>query len=197
MDKFENFLLEMPMQTGNDLGLIAQDPKDPNLLVLIKNIPGLQLALKNYDYDVIENCVFGVMMTRHNTMYRAIEVDKVWARPGFGPLLYYIAMTYAGADGLMSTRVAKQVSDKAKGVWANFAGSGKVRAVPIETDSPHHPENYLMQKYVLLEPVNVDPYLKRAKSIIGRDPYGEKETTIIEVAEGLLGGEMNKVYGGD
>ncbi len=190
----------MPMQMGEEVGLILEDPSNPTLFILIKQIAELQQALKESDYDVIERCVVGVMSTRENTLYDALEVDRVWSIPGYGPLLYYIAMTEAGSKGLMSTRVKNQVSGAAKNVWSNFlygASKDKVRAIPLNSETQHHSEDYLMKKYVLLQPLNLQPYLKRANKIIGRDPHREKTIIIEEVAEGLLGREINKIYGGD
>lgn len=198
MDKFSDFLLEMPMEQGQDLGLLVYEPNNPSIFILMKNSPGLKNAINNYDYETIENAIYGVMNIRSNSKYNALEVNKVWARSGYGPLLYYIAMSYSGKAGLMSSRVEKQVSPEAKSIWSNFhsgVGKDKVNPVPLDSDFRHHPEDYLMNKYVLKSKMNLRNYLLRGKQIVGRDPYGEKFDTIMEVAEGMLDSRMNDIYG--
>jgi len=199
MDIFSDWLItEMPMQMGGDVGLIVNEQSDPTFFVLIKNSPKLQSALRRSDVEELENSIYGVMSTRQNDKYNAVEVDKVWARQGYGPLLYYIAMSESGSRGLMATRVSNEVSAEAKSVWANFnsgVGKGSVRAIPLDAEGyNHHPEDYLMNKYVMINPMDLSALSKRGKAIIGRDPHGEKLVELLEAAESILGQEMNKIY---
>lgn len=202
MNSFSQYLFtEMPMETGNDVGLIVSEPESPTFFALIKNSYRLQSAIRQTNYEELESHVYGAISTRDNTKYGCIEVDKVWARPGYGPLLYYIIMSEAGQRGVMANRVSGQVSDEAKSVWRNFysgVGRGLVKAVPLDAEGyNHHSEDYLMKKYVILKPLNLKEFLRKGKSIIGRDPHGEKMNLLIEVADGMLDQQMDKIYRDD
>jgi hypothetical protein len=200
MQRFKDWLvLEMPMETGRPgLGLVTYAQPTPTLFVLVQNSPSLRQSFRDSDYDAAKESIVGVLTMRDNEIYQTWEVDRVWAQHGFGPLLYYVAMTYAGGVGLMPNRISGYVSPEAKNVWSQFlngAGSDKVVATPIvPNNSAHHPEPHLMHKYVLKKKMNLSTLLRAGQRIIGHDPYGERLNFIIETAEAVLQGHIEDLY---
>jgi hypothetical protein len=185
---FQEFLfLEMPMRTGENLALASQD----NLLfILFENNLALQRDLANYEITEATLHIYGVLRLRENQKYQAMEVDSIWARQGYGPLLYLIGMKSAGSMGLMASRVNTQVTAAAKNVWGNFhSGSGKkfVQAIPL--DVKHHEEDYLNHKYILKVPFNISGMINRARVI-----RGERREMLFEAGESLLSNKMGEIY---
>jgi len=170
------------MRTGEGLALVGED--NNTFFVLFENNLEFQQALINYDYDKISEHIFGVIELRDNQMYQTMEVDAVWARKGYGPLMYLIALKSVGSYGLTASRV--QVSAGAKEIWRNFyEGVGKkfINAIPL--GAKHHEEGYLNYKYVLKVPYDIGPMLMRGKVAL-RDKHGEKRNALMEAAAMVL-----------
>lgn len=185
--------LEMPMQTGDNLALAKLDPTlgsgPGELFVLFDSNSMMRQALKSGDSDEAKNHIYGIMKVRDNTLYDAHEVDSVWARPGYGPLMYLIAMKGSGPRGLMSSRVSDQVTPAAKNVWQNFhSGSGRKFVTHQPLAAQHHEEDYLNRKYVLKAPLNINGMLSRGKV------NGVSKNTLDEAAEILLSDKMGEIY---
>jgi len=182
------------METGRNLCLITYEEPRPTLFVIFRNNPEFQRALKNFQPK--DDHIYGVMNLRDNVSLDAWEVDSVWAKSGYGPILYQMAMSKAGSAGLMACRNTSQLSAEAKRVWQQFfdgAGSSFADAVLADGNSRHR-EGYLAYKYIAKKPLNLSPFLSRGKLAIGRDPYGEKLTSFLEDATQLLTHQMRGIY---
>lgn len=191
----EYLFLEMPMQTGTNLALLQQGHA---LSVLFQNNAKLQSLLKKQEMEGLEANFFGVLQVRDNTIFDADEVDAVWAKPGYGPLMYLIGLQTAGKHGLMASRVKSQVTPAAKEIWRQFyqeAGQGFVQPIPL--NSEHHEEPWLKCKYILKKPYNISGFLQKGKMALKNDPFGQKMDLLMEAADGLLRQQMNNIYNDD
>ena len=99
------------------------------------------------------------------------------AEKGYGPLMYDIAFSYAGKDGLMSDRI--QVSDAARKVWAyNFTvRKNDFEIVPVEGKCAYkgrwQEEQALNHKFILKNPIDfrqfVDSHEKFMNTLGSKD----------------------------
>lgn len=196
--KFKNwFLLEMPMQWGNNLALFTAGEPHPTEFALFQISSEWNRILHASDVDAAANYLYGIMSLRDNEMYKAWEIDAAWARHGYGPFMCLIAMSLIGNTGLISTRVPGQVSPEMARVWKEFydgAGKNLVTWVPLE-DAKHHPQDYLNVKYFVKQPINLQPLLRRGKLTFRNDRHGEKQELFHELIDGFLRSRMHDVYG--
>lgn len=195
---FREFVLnEMPMQTGEGLALLVEGG---SMYILFQNSMPFQRALlsQNPENQHLENAIFGVLTIRDNTLYNSDEVDRVWARKGFGPLMYLIAMQNAGKYGLMSSRVTGEVSNDASTVWRNFyEGAGKkfVKVIPLNAEHPHHEVPWLNAKYILKKPFPIGEFIMRGRAAFARDKHSEGRNLFVELADSMLRRKVDDVYG--
>lgn len=192
-EMLKNWLLdEMAMQWGNSLALFLQG----NFIALYQIGSDLRKAITESDYDKFAGFMYGVMTLRDNTLYKTKEVESVWARPGYGPFLYLIAMTVAGKDGLAANRVRGQVTPAANDVWRNFfEGAGKNYVTPIPLNNAHHPEEWLNHKYVINTPIQIQTMVRKSDVIFRRDVHGELKAGFYDMADSLLSNQMRSIYG--
>lgn len=193
---FKKYLLmEMPMQSSNGLALVDNN----DMLVIFKPDINFKRSLRklNWDEAVATNTILGVMGIRDNTVYNSLEVGEIWAKHGYGPLLYHIALNKAKDYGLMPTRVTHHLSPEAKSVWKNFySGIAKDTVTPVKTDAENHEEDYLNNKYVINKNLPyVRSMIQRGKIFFfGDNKYNEQFDMFLELSVFLLKEELNKIY---
>tara|TARA_Y100000034_G_scaffold113299_1_gene148168 strand:- start:661 stop:1548 length:888 start_codon:yes stop_codon:yes gene_type:complete len=187
------FFTEMAMQTGQGLALV----QNGQTFILFKPDVRARRVFQRADWDemVETNIIMGVIDVRDNTQYGSMEVDSVWAQPGYGPLMYMIAMTSAGDYGMMPNRTPK-VTGAAKNVWQQFdQGAGQDLVTPHDVGADHHKEPYMNQKYTLNQPnPDIPQMLAKGERFFRGDRHGELRTNFIEFADGLLRSEMENLY---
>jgi hypothetical protein len=140
-----------------------------------------------YDYDVVEDYVKGAVSMRMNRRHDCYEIDTIWARHGFGPVLYMLASTVS--DGpIIPNQQQGYLSKEAMNVWVNFmegVGFGKMRY--WEQDDPlpkwgeDDPRRYYFEVY---RPVK---FQKMSSNTMFH-------THLSEVADGLLREKMDEIY---
>ena len=199
------FLTEMAMQSGR--GLAAA--QEGGMVVVFKPTARIRSAVNSLNADALwdraSQDVMGIIETRDNLLYQSLEVERIWALPGYGPLMYMIGMSTQPDRGMMPTRVQQHISDPAKNIWQQFAtGKGKDLVTPQNAPDEqgnlpqHHPEPYLNQKYVIKKPhPEFGNMIARGQQFFKDDPYGEKLTHFIEFADSYLKYQMDQVYNFD
>lgn len=203
MEGFKGWLLtEMPMQSGRGLAAVQEG----GLVVIFKPTMRLKRAVASQNADLLWNRahvdVVGILEIRDNSLYQSLEVERIWAQKGYGPLLYMIGMSTDPERGMMPTRVQQHISDPAKNVWQQFSqGKGQHLVTPQDavndegSPASHHPEPYLNQKYVINKPhPEFGNMIARGQQFFQDDKYGEKKTNFIEFADGYLKHQMDQIY---
>src|SRR5580693_1784969 len=101
----------MSMQTGQRMNL-ALFNENNNFFVLFEPTVRFKLTLKtlNWEKAIQEQTFYAVAQVRDNTLYHAAEIDAVWARKGYGPLIYLLIMTAVGNYGLTANRINGQIT---------------------------------------------------------------------------------------
>ena len=195
---FKEWLLsEMPMQWGNNLALFVAGDPHPVFFALYRIGTDWRRILHSSDVNAAANYYYGIMDTRYNTNYGAMEIEAAWARHGYGPYLCLIAMSVAGREGLISTRVSGQVSSEMQRVWKEFydgAGKDLVTWTPLD-GANHHPQDYLNVKYFIKKPLNIQSMRRRSDITFRNDRHGEMRELFQEMADGFLRSRMHDVYG--
>ncbi len=160
--------------------------------------PKMRQYLDNENWDKSRPYFLGILNLRDNQTYDTWEVDRIWSKKGYGPLLYLLAMQETGNEGLMPSRVKSQVTPEAKRVWKEFYdGKGSDLVTYEDTEAIHHDEDYLNKKYFIDTQIDTSAAQRRHKQVIGQDPYGERFNNFIETADGVIGGEMSEIYSRD
>ena len=122
--QYKESINEAAKTLSSDMVLYVED--DGMFLVLYIPSPGFKESLTNSDYEDTSDAVLGTVDMRENSTYKSNEIGSIFAKPGYGPLLYQLAMTVSGKFGLMPTRQSTKITDAAKAVWKNFFdGKGK------------------------------------------------------------------------
>jgi len=147
-------------------------------------------------YD-IGKYIVGVVRVGH--VYKHETIQEIWAKKGYGPLLYRLAIEQAEDVGLSPSRLKREVSPAASNVWKQFydgKGAEYVRHEPLEKKV--HDIKWLDSVYYSKD----DKKIKKEKAISkhnkifnpSRDPYEEMFTHFLETADSKLGQEMGKIY---
>lgn len=133
-------------------GLIIKRLKD-NFAVLIHSQENLRiLALYDinepFSKEAIKACCY---ISRHlaEDGSRMFSLDKVYAKTGFGPLIYLIAMDEAGVSGLVPDLEGHK-NESSEKVWKEFyLGEGSDWVTVEEFNHPIHEEDYLNSKLTI------------------------------------------------
>jgi len=164
-------------------------------------------GLRRNDEQKVRPALLGVMDLGWSSQNKAYTVDQSWAKKGYGPIMYRLAMQYAQSDqphvGLMPTPIRNQVSPEAENVWKNFydgLGSTSVTHKKSEQSrgkSPNHDKEHLDRVYFSKEPIiGLEQALANSEKMFAKqvDPYGERRMTLVEAAAFHIRGEMDKIY---
>ncbi len=103
--------------------------------------------------DVEEALVGGITVEKRGSGY---TVGDVWARHGYGPLMYLIALDYTGP--VLGLKPNHEISDEAQSVWNRFKHDGQ----PKRWDRNEAVDYFL--------PVPGSRYLRSARSKEPTDP---------------------------
>lgn len=201
MLEFKKYLTEMAMQTGKGLAAV----REGGIIVVFRPTTKLRRAVSKLDAEIMwdnSDDIMGILEVRDNRLYQSMEVERIWAKPGFGPLLYLIGMSAEPDRGLMPTRVKQHISDPAKEVWKQFSqGKGQQYVTPhdapdAEGNLPqHHDEPFLNKKYIINAPYpEFDAMITRGQRFFADDPYQEKINHFIEFADSYLKHQMDQIY---
>jgi hypothetical protein len=195
------FYTEMAMQSGKGLAAVQEG----GLMVVFNPTARLKKAVQAQDDTLWEGGevdVMGILEMRENSLYQSSEVERIWARPGYGPMLYMIGMSTDPERGLMPTRVQQHISEPAKNIWQQFA-SGKGQQFVTPHDAPdeqgqlpaHHPEPFLNKRYTINQPhPEFSNMLMKGEQFFSNDRYGEHKTHFIEFADAYLKQQMDQIY---
>lgn len=178
-------LYEAKQNFDPSVGLLNQ----PGFFALYRLDDDLYQALEEQDWETIEASLLGMMNYKEDIHGDHLVVKSVWARRGWGPLLYEILMTIGGDSGV--TPHQQHVSDQAKKVWAYFAGREDIKIV----DKVKNPKDFKDYAFVLTQPLSLKAPEARLKNFIKPDPYREKWYALLEVSDLFLSNEMEKMYG--
>jgi hypothetical protein len=188
-------ILEVAKTLSSDMAVYVGEGE--TFIVLYKPSPDLKKSLSDYDYTEGSDSILGAVTTRWNDSYQVTEIDSIFAKSGYGPVLSQIMMSYYKKDGIAMNRSPHYVTDAAKKLWKGFfdgAGSDLVTTEEINSEVPHHEEDYLNHKFFIKKPLRLSKQLSNHKKFIGKDPYGEMTTAFEEFADYLLTGRMNDIY---
>lgn len=159
---------------------------DDNLTYLYIADKEFKDAILAYETDGLENKILFAFGIKED-----IYMDAVWARKGFGPLAYKVAMQMRGT--LAPYWMESRVTPSAARVWKEFfdgKGSDDVNKELTGVD----PKNYRHYWYRLKKKLNYSKNLKIDKDFVGQDKYGEVRSTIQEMADTLLSKSMRSIY---
>ena len=172
-------------------------------LFILYNPKTITKALKDYDTDEAEKSIYGVIELRYNSSYDTYEVERVTANKGFGPIMYLVALQFAGSKGLTPTRIKNQVSDAAKNIWKQFydgVGAGYVKNLDLinaedGTQNTSHNEEYLNKKYILNKTYSdYNKMLNTNNKFLQNDKYGEMGDVIHDAGDVVLTRKMREIY---
>jgi len=156
------------------------------LSYLYKADDELAQALDEYDMEGMESKILFVFGIKEN-MY----MDAVWARKGYGPIAYKVAMEMQGtmAPNWMESQVTKQ----AQNVWKEFFDGKGSKDIKLEFIGPSE-DNYRHYWYHLKKKLPLNTNKRIDDKFIGPDKYGEKRGMMAELAEGILRQSMRGIY---
>jgi GNAT superfamily N-acetyltransferase len=149
------------------------------------------------EYD-IQKYIVGVVRLGFREGHMTIE--EIWAKKGYGPALYRLAIEQSGRAGITPSRLRGEVSTAASNVWKQFydgKGAQHVRHEPLE-NKVHDTEWLDSAYYSEGEKIKKEKALSRHNKIFNssRDPYEELFTHFLESADSKLGLEMSEIgYG--
>lgn len=173
---------------------------DPYALMIEDNIIGLykhdELDFNSDDlYDNINDAILaGMEVEESETQEGVYEISGVWAKDGFGPILYMIAMELYG-----SITPANKITKDDKNVWRNFYDGKGSKFVTFSSlpdpESAYHDEEYLNLSYDLSKRIKLNKSIKNHKEFIKNDKYGEIETSLLEAIDSKIINAMRNIYG--
>jgi len=185
---YNKLIFEEAITDLSKMGLYSED----NMIILY-DFNGVFARVKKED---ITKYITGVVRLDWNGKDRSFEIGEIWAKQGYGPAMYILALEQAGRRGLTPSRIKGQVSAEAQAVWQKFYdGPGQQYATnePIDTvhdkpflDSIYHTTGKGVQK---------DKALRNHQRIFNkkRDPYDELLDKLLETAASQLRDEMDYV----
>jgi len=158
------FIEEMIQKELDESAILSSTALDQGLAIYLSEEGGVTTIMlydpKSYGTDHI---IRGMIEIEKNFKCKAWTIVTSSAEKGYGPLMYDIAFSFAGNDGMMSSRAS--VSDAARKIW-NFNYTTRkddfeiIRLPPdckfIGRDS-QEPLNY---KYVLKHRVDYSGFLR-------------------------------------
>lgn len=183
-------------------GLALLNPKGTKTFILY-NPKLISQGLKDYDGEEVEKGIYGVIELRYNGSYDTYEVERVTANKGFGPIMYLVALQFAGSKGLTPTRIKNQVSDAAKNVWKQFydgVGASYVKNLDLinaedGTQNTSHNEEYLNKKYILNKTyADYNKMINVNNKFLQNDRYGENSDQIYHAGESIITNKMREIY---
>lgn len=158
----------------------------PEYYILLKDSDQLENIIEHKDEERLIEHINGIInIDQKNGIY---YVDRVWATPGWGPLMHFIALYFYNENGLAPTRRKGQLKPKARTVWQKMYDDD--RFISKEIDSVHGIPSldsvYYFKGQELIEYMknNIDRIIKP----IDDNMWFE---TVIETK---LSDEMDKVY---
>lgn len=154
---------------------------------------GLKRALLSGQSELGASNIKGAINVRPNSEYGSFEVYSVYADKGYGPLMYKIAMSYAGNSGLMPTR-SKNITPEAKRIWKEFYNGVGASDVKRQKIDEAYPEEFLNYKYVINKPVNLSTATALNNRFLMNDKHGELRDGLLELADSLLLNKMRSIY---
>ena len=148
-------------------------------------------------YD-IEKYIVGV--ARLGFREGHVTIEEIWAKKGYGPVLYRLAIEQSGRHGITPSKIRGEVSDAASNVWKQFydeegKGSQYVRHEPLEKKI--HDVEWLDSVYYSDgDEIKKEKAISKHNKIFSpsRDPYEEMFTHFLETADSKLGQEMGEIY---
>ena len=158
--------------------------------------PKITEVIDDMDWEQMGDYILGAMALKYNEDFDGMEIVSIAAKKGYGPLLYLIGMSSAGEKGLMPSRHRNEVTPEAKNVWKEFfEGQGKpyIKSA-IDLSDNAHPEPHLNKKYITSQPIDTYKMYQNHQNVVADDPYGEKESTIIEIGDAFLTNQMRSIY---
>lgn len=179
------------MDTSN----LAIHQTEGGMIILYLPKAKMQSALMKSDYDIVEQFIIGASEYRINNKYEAWEIETIFAKKGYGPLLYRIVMQLSDDMGIIPNQTGA-VSSAAKKVWQNFyngAGAQYVDKEPLAKDK--YEENYLNVALMTKESLDLSGPIAKDKQMFARDKYGEMATVLEEVADFMIRNKMSDIYG--
>lgn len=128
------------------------------------------IMLYDPKYYGIKEMIVGLIEIEKSLKCHSWRIVTSSAEKGYGPLMYDIAFSYAGKDGLMSDRM--QVSDAARRIWAyNFTvRKNDFEIVPVEAKCAYkgrwQEEQALNHKFILKSRIDFQEFLDSHEKFI-------------------------------
>lgn len=145
-------------------------------------------ALESYDMSDMESKILFVFGIKED-MY----MDAVWARKGFGPMAYMVAMQMQGEMAPNWNR--NQITKQAEKVWKEFYdGKGSKLVKKTLLHPGMETGNLWNYSYSLKKKLNYRKNEQIHSKFIGPDKYGERQGMMVEMAEGILRQSMRGIY---
>lgn len=161
---------------------------DERLTIIYEITPEFSEAIDNYEllnYDNNIKAVFGIKEDNY--------IDAIWARKGYGPVAYKIAIQLA-KDGFLSPNWDRsRITKSAMNVWKEFY-DGKGSEDVIKKLEGADETNYLNYTYKLKNKLDLSKNINLHNKFIGKDPYKERIDQLLELGEGLLTKSMRSIY---
>ena len=143
------------------------------------------------DGDKIKPFIKGVIRLGWEGGQKVFKIEEIWAKKGYGPTLYRIAIQHAGRNGLMPSPHRGQVSSAAQNVWKEFYDGKGSDFVDVKksTDDNHGVEHLDSIYYSNGPRINTSKAEQNHSEIFNKaeDPFEERLTTLIETADSVLG----------
>jgi hypothetical protein len=185
------------MKTFKELALLTEAAKglenyalvmDEQLSYLYINDSELQEALESYDMENMDEKILFVFEIKQDMGLNVF--DAVYAKKGYGPIAYKIAMQLMGE---MAPTQDSRITKSAQRVWKEFFDGKGSKDVNKELFGSSE-GNWQRYSYSLKKELNYVKNTKNHDVFIGEDLYDEKKDLIKEMADGLLINSMRAIY---
>jgi len=177
---------EAAVEDISELGLYI----DGTYIILYER-KGVGDHVKHLVGDEIEPFIKGVIRLGWEGGQKVFKIEEIWAKKGYGPTLYRIAIQHAGRNGLMPSPHRGQVSSAAQNVWKEFYDGKGSDFVDVKksTDDNHGVEHLDSIYYSNGPRINTSKAEQNHSEIFNKaeDPFEERLTTLIETADSVLG----------
>lgn len=183
---------EMILEKAEGLGSFALSYNE-FLCYLYINDEELDEALASYDMDGMEKKILFVF-TIKELENGLMTIGAIYAQKGYGPIAYKTAMKLSG--GLTPTQDTK-VTPEAQKVWEEFLsgkGSNDVKVVTFAEGEEQLANKWKYSTYSLKKNLNVTKNITNHKIFISQDRYGERKSSLDELADTFLSKTMKKIY---
>jgi len=173
----------------NNLGLCSSGS-----LVILYDYEAMKKAIQTSNLDSFKLAIVGAIETRDNIKFGAYEVSSVWARKGYGPILYLLAVDFADIHGLIPNQNPSHLSSSAKKIWKMFyEHPDKVLVEPLKQKTLNT-EPYLKIKLLKKIKIGKDVAIANHLKLVKNDKYGEILNSIVETADSILNSQMTSLY---